>query len=73
MSGSPREARQLALAESAERELRLVAEAAEARAQSRAANEALARHLGELPALIERAIADAFAAAAPPTPPRRPR
>jgi signal peptidase I len=57
------EAHQRALAGAAEREQRLAAEATEARVT-------LARHLEELPALLERAIADAFASApAPPPPP----
>jgi signal peptidase I len=49
-------------AQAAEREQRLVAEAA-------AARDALARHLEELPALLARAIEGAFANAAPPPPP----
>jgi signal peptidase I len=66
---SAAEAHRRALAETAARERRLVAEAEAAREQARAAGVALARHLRELPTLLERAIADAFVAAPPPPPP----
>jgi signal peptidase I len=46
--------------------------AALAQDELRLVNTAFARHLNELPGLIERAIADAFASAAPPPPPPTP-
>jgi signal peptidase I len=73
------EAHRQALAESAERERRLADAAAErerllladaraAREQMHSVSAALTRHLEELPALLERAIADAVATTAPPPP-----
>ena len=62
------EERQLS-ALAAEAHQQALAEAAAAQAQLRDATAAFARHLEELPALIERAIADAFASAAPAPPP----
>jgi len=53
----------------AEAHQQALAEAAVAQAHLRDVTAAFARHLEELPALIERAIADAFASAAPAPPP----
>jgi signal peptidase I len=57
-----------------ERDLQLDAthEAAEVKQQLRLVSTAFSQHLEQLPAVIERAIADAFAAAAPPAPPPPP-